>query len=555
MSIRTVLCLATILGAQLLASPARAHFLWLVRGADAGQPRLNLYFGELAEPDDPDLLDRVASATAWQLRQGHAARQLGFTKASDALTAPLGEDSSSSLFVLAHDLGVIERGGEAFLLKYYAKTGPALGDPAWEKIECGKHLALDLVPRRDGNRLQLSVLWQGQPVAGAEVKAQGPGVDEFEATTDDRGQAALVLGKPGTYSIRARYLEPQGGQSNDRSYASTRHYVTLALQVNENSTDKPASEAPDSSKTAKAADSLPAIPRMVTSFGAAVLDGSLYIYGGHTGRAHSYSDQTQARTLHRLNLAQPKAWESLGDGPGLQGLALVAHGGRLYRIGGFMARNKEGQEHDLWSQAEVASYDPASGKWTDVSPLPEPRSSFDAAVLDGKIYVVGGWQLAGEAESKWHSTAYVLDLAAGAPSWQPLPAPPFERRALAVAAHEGRIYAIGGMQREGGPTTRVAIFDPASGKWSEGPAIQGEPMDGFGPSAFATGGRLYVSTYGGSLQRLAEDGQSWTVVRKLDRARFFHRMLPLSERQLLSVGGASMTEGKFAPLDVLEVGP
>jgi hypothetical protein len=28
----------------------------------------------------------------------------------------------------------------------------------------------------------------------------------------------------------------------------------------------------------------------------------------------------------------PKSWESLGTGPRLQGLAMVAHGGRLYRI-------------------------------------------------------------------------------------------------------------------------------------------------------------------------------------------------------------------------------
>ena len=301
-----------------------------------------------------------------------------------------------------------------------------------------------------------------------------------------------------------------------------------------------------------AKNKFPPIPELVTSFGAAIADDALYVYGGHMGRAHSYDRKSQARTLQRLDLKNPKAWEALGTGPGLQGLALVAHDSKLYRIGGFIAKNAEDEDHDLWSQADVSRYDPATKKWTAMSPLPEPRSSFDAAVLDGKIYVVGGWQMAGDAEKKWHQTAYVLDPATETPHWQPLPEPPFQRRALALAALQGKIYVIGGMQKEGGPTRQVDVFDPASGKWSEGPSLQGERMDGFGASAFATGGRLYASTYSGKLQRLAEDGKSWEVVQQLERDRFFHRMLPLSKTQLITLGGASMQTGKFSEVDVID---
>jgi N-acetylneuraminic acid mutarotase len=232
---------------------------------------------------------------------------------------------------------------------------------------------------------------------------------------------------------------------------------------------------------------------------------------------------------------------------------MVGHGGKLYRIGGFIAKNKDGQEHDLWSLADVACYDPATNRWTEMSPLPQPRSSFDAAVLGDKIYVVGGWQIAGDAENTWHKTAYTLDLSEANPSWQALPEPPLQRRALSVAAHAGKIYAIGGMQREGGPTTRVDIFDPATGSWSEAPRLQGEPMDGFGSAAFATGGRLYVTTYSGKLQRLSQDGTAWEVVRQLERARFFHRLLPLSSTRLIILGGASMEEGKFEEVDLIDV--
>jgi N-acetylneuraminic acid mutarotase len=327
-----------------------------------------------------------------------------------------------------------------------------------------------------------------------------------------------------------------------------------AGEVRAEERDELAADAPRRDAAPRSvADKYPPLPELVTSFGGAILGDSLYVYGGHTGRAHAYWDEAQARTLRRLDLKTGKAWEELGKGPGLQGLALVAHGGKLYRLGGFLAKNRKGEEQNLWSQADVAQYDPATREWTSLSPLPEPRSSFDAAVLGDKLYVIGGWQMSGDAESHWHTTAYELDLAAKDASWKALPEPPFQRRALSVAAHDGKIYVLGGMQREGGPTTRVDVFDPERQEWSQGPSLHGEPMDGFGSAAFATGGRLYVSTYSGKLQRLSEDGKSWDVIQQLDRARFFHRMLPLSETQLLIVGGASMEIGKFEEVDVIDV--
>jgi len=53
-------------------------------------------------------------------------------------------------------------------------------------------------------------------------------------------------------------------------------------------------------------------------------------------------------------------------------------------------------------------------------------------------------------------------------------------------------------------------------------------MGGLSSSALATGERRYLSAMKGRLQRLAADGQSWAIVRQLDRARFVRRMVPLA---------------------------
>lgn len=532
--------LALACAAALLLSPAAAwaHFIWLVPQTADNGAQVQIYFSEDASPDDAELLKRLQGIQVWQLSAGSEPRVLELAKTEKSLAAVVPAPGiGDSLVVAAHDLGVLDRGNNVFRLKYFAKSGPAAWAKAWTSVDSSKQLRLDVIPQFADGEVNVQVLFDGKPVSGAEVKASGPGLDDFAATSDAQGRAAFAAGQPGTYSLRARHVEEVPGELDGKKYPSTRYYTTVALNV----AGQPV------------AASLPDLPEAVTSFGGAILDGFVYIYGGNTGSAHSYSKEGQAKVLRRLPL-KGGAWETVAEGPGLQGLALVAHGGKLYRIGGFTALNEKDQERDLLSQTSVASFDPKTMQWTDLPPLPEARSSHDAAVVGDVVYVVGGWQLGGETDQQWHSTAWQLDLAGAKPEWKPLPAPSFHRRALALAEQNGKLYVIGGMQEEGGPTTRVDIFDPKMNAWSQGPNLVGEDgMTGFGASAFATGGRLYVSTIKGSLQRLSADGSAWEVIAETPTARFFHRMLPVDAQHLVMVGGANMKIGKFEKVELLNV--
>jgi hypothetical protein len=344
-------------------------------------------------------------------------------------------------------------------------------------------------------------------------------------------------------------------------FNSTTDYLTSTFWRGSNNHEQagptvPRPEVDSQSGVSIESTDLPELPETLTSFGAAIASQHLYVYGGHTGEAHSYSAAEQSNRFWCLDLAAGAAgqWQPLPAGPSLQGLALVAHQNRLIRIGGFTAVNEEGAEQDLRSQAEVASFDPTTGVWTDLAPLPQPRSSHDAAVLNDTVFVVGGWKLSGSSDdSQWHDAAWSLDLSDPAAHWRALAKPPFQRRATSVAAHDGKLYVIGGMQSTGGPTTRVALYDPSTDTWSEGPSLPGTGMSGFGSAAFATGGQLIVSTMDGFVHRLAADGQSWETVAKADPARFFHRMLPSSDHELLMIGGANMEIGKFSQIDVIRL--
>lgn len=531
------------------ASTAQAHFLWLVAKPAKQPSQAHLYFAEAAEPDNPALLSRVRDPQIKLIGKDGKAIKLTAAKGKDSIVAKLpGSIKRPAAVILSHRYGVISRGKSTFVLNYYAKHYLA-GPQQWKTVDSSKQLALDITPAWSKGKLQLAVRWHGKPVAKAEVVIEGPGIEgAIEGATKSDGTFATKLSKGGLFSIRVRHIEKKTGTLDGKKFDASRHYSTLALRI------PGKANRPKSATTKKTARIYPDYPQPVTSFGGAIAGGYLYTYGGHMGQAHSYSIKGQSNILRRLKLKGEGKWEVVGKGPRMQGLAMVAHDGKLYRVGGFTAKNKAGETRSLWSQDTVARFDPATKTWTALPSLPEPRSSHDAAMIGSKLYVVGGWKLHGERKSTWHETGWVMDLATKKPTWKALPKPPFQRRALALAAHDGKLYVIGGMQKRGGPSTAVDVYDPSTKKWSKGPALQGKGFEGFGCSAFAVAGKLYVSTNKGNLQQLASDGKSWKIARKLKRGRFFHRMLPLGDNRLVLVGGANMAVGKYAEVDVVRVG-
>jgi len=44
---------------------------------------------------------------------------------------------------------------------------------------------------------------------------------------------------------------------------------------------------------------------------------------------------------------------------------------------------------------------------------------------------------------------------------------PTPRSEVAVAPLDGKIYVIGGFEADGSPSARVEVYDPATNKWSE----------------------------------------------------------------------------------------
>jgi N-acetylneuraminic acid mutarotase len=214
-----------------------------------------------------------------------------------------------------------------------------------------------------------------------------------------------------------------------------------------------------------------------------------------------------------------------------------------------IARNVPGAAEDLHSVADVAMFNPQTKRWATLPPLPEGRSSHAAVVVDGKLYVIGGWELRGAETPRWHTTSLTFDLRAKNAEWKVLVEQPFQRRALAAAA-DGKLYVFGGLLSAGGISHETNVFDFSSHAWSKGPSVPGTAMNGNGIAACAVGGRVYISGMDGNVYMTAPGSANWEVAGQLKTPRFHHRLLPLRPGVLLAVAGATHA-GKLRTVDAI----
>lgn len=277
------------------------------------------------------------------------------------------------------------------------------------------------------------------------------------------------------------------------------------------------------------------MPRGIASFGAATHGGWIYVYGGHTGRAHEHTNSNVTGEFYRFHPSGTPMVEFLQHGPALQGTALVSDGaGNLYRIGGMAPLNKKGEPEDLHSTDSVDIYQIDQRRWVPGPSLPVPLSSHDAVYHDGSIYVFGGWTLDGPGRT-WVETGFVYSPATPARGWTPIEQVPFRRRGIATSSHGGKIYIAGGITPDGELSHEVTVFDPATKVFRTSTPLPGA---GFGAALAESAGELFVSIMDGRVLRLSVDGSAWEPVDSLMFPRLFHRMIAGAAGNLTILGGS-----------------
>jgi N-acetylneuraminic acid mutarotase len=198
------------------------------------------------------------------------------------------------------------------------------------------------------------------------------------------------------------------------------------------------------------------------------------------------------------------------------------------------------------------------GSWVQGPTLPAPRQYAAAAVLNGRIYLIGGF----DANSKQTATTLVLQpplvtstpppetqggpIPANLGTWQSAAPVPESVDNAAAVAYQGYIYLAGG-RIENRVTNKAWRYDPANDAWVE---LRSMPVPRHGATMQAVGGKIYLiggaSSHGNdevSIEVFDVAHGTWTLLDNAVGTSRIGAQTALVNGQIAVVGGMTH-EGK-----------
>ncbi|KAG6554313.1 hypothetical protein Mapa_004229 [Marchantia paleacea] len=284
---------------------------------------------------------------------------------------------------------------------------------------------------------------------------------------------------------------------------------------------------------------------------------------------------TQARTIRRLKDRQgllPHPNVTFASYSGDRNVNGLTYGGSLFRGSGFWnprtplpapltdhAAIGVGEVVYIIGGANASGvvldqlllFDPTFHNYTQLPPIPEPRYRFGAALLDNKIYVVGGRKDDREVDASLAAAFYVYDIAKN--EWFVGPDILEPHSDPCAAAINGKVYLIGGYDKDYGYLNKMQVFDPTTNKWSYGPDMptpRGDLMcAAFEDEIYVLGGFYDAinksQPFSSKMESFSPTTQKWTTRPDLLTPRGDGAVAVLSGRKLLLIGGEGHYKENF----------
>ena len=177
-----------------------------------------------------------------------------------------------------------------------------------------------------------------------------------------------------------------------------------------------------------------------------VVDGKIYAVGGWLNT----NEQPQLETVVVYDPATDTWTKAQSMNHARCSAAIDVVNGKIYAIGG-LGRSQIESQLDVYL-ASVEVFNPKTNQWRERIEMPAPKALHTASVIDGKIYVIGGY-FAKDNEFKKLSTIAVYDPKTD--RWtqeQDLPVGKWGHKTEVI---DGQVYIFGG-----GPATSVQVYNP-----------------------------------------------------------------------------------------------
>ncbi|MBC8876925.1 MAG: protein kinase [Planctomycetes bacterium] len=219
---------------------------------------------------------------------------------------------------------------------------------------------------------------------------------------------------------------------------------------------------------------LASVPTRRWGGAAGIVSGTLYYVGGVVPAYHHLT-VNEAYNIATNTWAEKQSWTRQTE-KNAPGGAILDN--KMYLIGGASRADLTGQT------IKVDAYDPASDTWSTAVPMPTPRADAVTAVVNGRLYVIGGCD---------HGNSWTINEAFDPEnnSWTPRRSMPTPRQSPVAVVLGERIFVIGG--RTPPPSLRclnvVEVYDTTNDSWEEATPI-GVPR--CASAGGCVGGKLYV---------------------------------------------------------------
>lgn len=250
---------------------------------------------------------------------------------------------------------------------------------------------------------------------------------------------------------------------------------------------------------------------------AATVGGDVYIAGGIVGLEELPDGRLLLEPSDRVIRFDPDSggYEELAPLPRpLNHIGIVGHDGDLYVLGGY------GRTLDTGTGRAFYRYRPDRDRWSRMPDMPAPRAAMAAGVFGDRLIVA-----AGARDELPLPDTFAFDFDSG--RWSRLPDMPDAREHVGSAVLDGDLYVLGGRTTRSFAVSAATGYDVAQRRWRRLPPL---PVPSGGIAAVAAGGAVLAigggddrgGTVTGAVQEWNPERGRWAELPGMRTARHGH---------------------------------
>lgn len=237
---------------------------------------------------------------------------------------------------------------------------------------------------------------------------------------------------------------------------------------------------------------LPALPKKLDHLAAAAYNNKIYVVGGFDAE----SNPSKSLFIYDAVLGEWKEGENMPTARGALTAEFIE--GIMYVVGGDADRSiVPGMYHPFGQVATNEAYDPVTDSWIEKTPMPTARHHHVSAVVEDKLYIIGGRYGLGYAQHNFNNTNANEMYDPVENKWVTLKHEPIDRSGASAASVNGSIYVFGGETKNYPSESQHTYadnekYDPETNSWIAGPSMltarHGLTADSIDNKIFVIGG-------------------------------------------------------------------